>query len=324
LDAARLVAQGATVTVEESDLRAFPVEDYAAAGCRIVPADGWPDAPAEDVVLGLKEPPSEPFALRHRHVFFGHAYKGQVGAERLLRRFAAGGGTLLDLEYLTDARGRRLAAFGFWAGYVGAALAVLHYRGQLVTPLRSTTREALDAALRQGRGPTHALVVGALGRSGRGACEALTSAGVPVTRWDVEETRRLDRSALLQHDVLVNAVLTTEPGPPFLTTADLRRRDRRLTVVSDVTCDVTSACNRLPVNEGTTDWDRPVRRLDAGPPPLDVLAIDNLPSLVLREASAGFSADLAPYLGALAADGAVWERCQAHFDAATGQLTRKG
>ena len=37
-----------------------------------------------------------------------------------------GGGALLDLEYLTDDHGRRLAAFGYWAGYVGAALAVLH------------------------------------------------------------------------------------------------------------------------------------------------------------------------------------------------------
>ena len=33
-----------------------------------------------------------------------------------------------------DDGGRRLAAFGFWAGYLGAALAVLHHRGGLRGP----------------------------------------------------------------------------------------------------------------------------------------------------------------------------------------------
>ena len=84
---------------------------------------------------------------------------------------AAGGGALLDIEYLTDDGGRRLAAFGYWAGYLGAALAVLHYRGQLSAPLRSGTQAELDDRLRAGSqqdGPT-AVVIGALGRSGRGS-----------------------------------------------------------------------------------------------------------------------------------------------------------
>ena len=65
----------------------------------------------------------------------------------LLSRFAAGGGALLDLEYLVDGKGRRLAAFGFWAGYLGAALAVLQHRGRLVAPLTPTSKEELDELL---------------------------------------------------------------------------------------------------------------------------------------------------------------------------------
>ena len=41
-----------------------------------------------------------------------------------LRRFRDGGGTLYDLEYLTDENGRRMAAFGYWAGYAGAAVSL--------------------------------------------------------------------------------------------------------------------------------------------------------------------------------------------------------
>ncbi|MEU4744646.1 saccharopine dehydrogenase, partial [Actinosynnema sp. NPDC023658] len=111
-DAALLVRDGFSVTVEESAQRVHPIEDYAAAGCAVVEAGGWVDAPDDAVVVGLKELPDEPAALRHRHVFFGHAYKQQEGADRLLRRFVEGGGALLDLEYLTDDSGRRLAAFG--------------------------------------------------------------------------------------------------------------------------------------------------------------------------------------------------------------------
>ena len=36
-DARRLVAAGATVTVEESPQRAFPLTDYEQAGCRLAP-----------------------------------------------------------------------------------------------------------------------------------------------------------------------------------------------------------------------------------------------------------------------------------------------
>lgn len=330
-DAGRLVERGITVTVEESPQRVFPIGEYAAAGCAVTPAGSWVDAPADHHVLGLKELPDRPPALTHRHIFFGHAYKGQHGSRKLLRRFAAGGGALLDLEYLVDDDGRRLAAFGYWAGYVGAALGVLHLRGRLTTPLRPVAKHELDEALggsADGDAPSargdaspavagalRALVVGALGRCGRGACAALETAGHPPTRWDVGETRELDRAALLGHDLLVNTVLATRPIPPFLTRTDLDDRPRRLAVVSDVSCDVTSACNTLPIYDRLTDWQHPVRRLrDA--PPLDLIAIDNLPSLLPREASVDFSAQLLPQLMSLGGLAPPWQRCLRAFEGA--------
>ena len=316
-DAAALVAAGMEVAVEEAEQRAFPAEEYAAAGCRIVPADSWPDAPPGTFVLGLKEPTLAADALAHSHIFFGHAYKGQVDGPRVLRRFTSGGGALLDLEELVDDSGRRVVAFGFWAGYVGAALAVLHHRGALTPPLRSTTREELDARLTAAPSAERAVVLGALGRSGRGAVEALAVADVPTTEWDIAETADLDRAALLAHDILVNAVFSAEPGPPFLTAADLASPARTLATVSDVTCDVTSDLNRLPVNTATTTWTHPARRLH---PTLDVIAIDNLPSVLPRESSTTFSAGLTPHLLALPQSSPVWTRAHARFTDATAHL----
>ncbi|MFI6252321.1 saccharopine dehydrogenase [Streptomyces sp. NPDC051016] len=315
-DAAVLVAHGVPVTVEESPQRVFPLGDYRAAGCATAPAGSWTGAPADAYVLGLKELPDAPARLTHRHIFFGHAYKGQSGAAELLGRFAAGGGSLLDLEYLTDEDGRRLAAFGYWAGYVGAALAVLHRRGRLAAPLVPLGRAELDAALRDSRTDDglRALVTGALGRCGRGARDAFATAGIGPTCWDLAETRDLDRAALLDHDILVNAVLTSRPVPPFLTAGHLDTPGRRLSVVGDVTCDVTSDCNVLPFNDRITTWEQPVRRL----PGLDVIAIDNLPSLLPAEAGRSFSADLLPHLLDLGSP--PWERCLRTFHAAQKSL----
>lgn len=317
-DARRLVESGVTLTVEESPQRVFPIEAYEAAGCRVAETGSWVSAPSDAVVLGLKELPDEPAALTHRHVFFGHAYKQQPGAETLLRRFLAGGGALLDLEYLVDDDGRRLAAFGYWAGYLGAALAVLHHRGRLRAPLRPTSKDELDAELAGDGAELKALVIGALGRSGRGARVALQVAGVEPTCWDLAETRDLDRHALLEHELMVNTVLTTRPVPPFLTDKDLDEPGRRLRTLCDVTCDVGSPMNVLPVYDTTTDWTEPVRRLRERPA-LDLIAIDNLPSLLPREASVDFSAELLPLLLDFEVGGA-WGRGLDRFHQACREL----
>jgi saccharopine dehydrogenase (NAD+, L-lysine forming) len=328
-DARRLVQRGLAVTVEESPQRAFPIERYADAGCAIAPPGSWVQAPPDAYIVGLKELPDKPATLTHRHVFFGHAFKGQACAGDLLTRFVKGGGELLDIEYLTGSGGRRLAAFGHWAGYVGAALAVLTFRGRLEKPLQPLSKEELDAALQPRQTPSdgrtatsrhpRALVIGALGRCGRGARAALAVAGIAPTCWDLEETKFLDRRALLDHDILVNAVLTTGPAQPFLTPTDLDDPARRLTIVSDVTCDNTSDWNVLPIYQHTTSWERPVERLH-NDPPLEIIAIDNLPSLLPEEASVAFSAELTPQLMTLGTADPAWQRSAAEFRAALERL----
>ena len=61
---------------------------------------------------------------------FGHAFKGQSAGKNFLKKFKAGKGILYDLEYITDAEGQRLAAFGYWAGFAGAAISIKAYASQ--------------------------------------------------------------------------------------------------------------------------------------------------------------------------------------------------
>jgi saccharopine dehydrogenase (NAD+, L-lysine-forming) len=144
------------------------------------------------------------------------------------------------------------------------------------------------------------VVTGARGRSGTGACDALGVAGLLPARWDQRESSDLDNRGLLDYDLLVNCVGIRVPAPPFLTPADLDA-PRRLRLVSDVTCDVTSDKNMIQVNDAITTWDEPVRTIRGrNEAPLDVVAIDNLPSLLPREASIGFSEELTAQLLGLA------------------------
>lgn len=324
--AARLIAAGIKVTVEQSAQRIMPIADYAAAGCVIAPEFSWPDAPRDAIIFGLKELPDDGTPLPHRHIMFGHAYKGQPAGKVLLDRFSAGGGALYDLEYLTDADGRRVAAFGYWAGYAGAAVALMCWmaqqRGEIAGPVQAyPSANHMLADLQQGlvalgtARPT-ALIIGALGRVGTGAADLCQAMGVATIKWDMAETASGGPFAqVLQHDIFLNCILA-RPGTPVFVPASAKLADRTLSVIGDIACDPDSDFSPIKVYDRTTTWDAPALRVyDA--PVLDVTAIDNLPSMLPAESSADFAGQLLPHLLALdALDQGTWGRARACFDRA--------
>lgn len=321
---AQLIGQGFTVTVEENPRRVLPVDAYSAAGAQIAPEGSWPTAPDDAIIFGLKELPEDGTTLRHRHIMFGHAFKGQPAGQVLLRRFKAGGGALYDLEYLVDDTGRRLAAFGYWAGYAGAAVSLKAWaaqqRGEACAPVHSyASQDLLNDELRAqldatGKPRPTAIVIGAKGRVGTGASDLLTAMGVKVTGWDMAETASGGPfPEILDHDLFVNAILAG-PGVPVFVPASAVNPARRLTVIGDIACDPTSDFSPIKVYDRVTDWQSPVLRV-ADQPPLDVMAIDNLPSMLPRESSLDYAAQLLPVLAELdAIDAGPWGRAKELFD----------
>jgi saccharopine dehydrogenase (NAD+, L-lysine-forming) len=320
---AALLAQGMQVTVEDSPRRVIRTDAYAKAGATIVPEGSWPGAPADAIIFGLKELPDDGSPLTHRHIMFGHAFKGQPAGQILLRRFKAGGGALYDLEYLLDENGRRLAAFGYWAGYAGAAVSlkawVAQCRGEICGPVHSYADKALlvdelraklDAT---GRPRPRAIVIGAKGRVGSGAADLLSELGVPVTRWDLAETAHGGPfPEILAHEIFINAILA-QPGAPVFVPANATAPGRTLTVIGDVACDPTSDFSPIKVYDRTTSWDEPVLRV-ARNPSLDVMAIDNLPSMLPRESSQDYAGQLLPVLAQLdRIDAGPWGRASAIY-----------
>ncbi|MEX0312395.1 MAG: saccharopine dehydrogenase [Tateyamaria sp.] len=324
--AAKLIAAGIRVTVEDSRTRCISTDRYAAAGATIAPENAWSEAPEDAIVFGLKELPDDGTPLRHRHIMFGHAYKGQPAGQVLLKRFQAGGGVLYDLEYLVDNAGKRVAAFGYWAGYAGAAVAlkcwIAQQNGTIAGPVAAyPSSNHLLADLQSdlvatGTARPTALIIGALGRVGTGAADLCTVMGVSTTRWDMAETAHGGPfPEVLNHDIFFNCILA-RPGTPVFVPAGTPHQPRKLTVIGDIACDPGSDFSPIKVYDRTTTWDDPALRVHVAPP-LDVTAIDNLPSMLPVESSEDYADQLLPSLLTLTdIESGVWSRAKSTFDAA--------
>ncbi|RYP83583.1 hypothetical protein DL770_005367 [Monosporascus sp. CRB-9-2] len=288
-----LLDAGYIVRVERSPERIYKDEEFEAAGVELVPTGSWRDAPTDNIILGLKELPDVDAPLSHIHVTFLHVFKKQTGHEIWLRRFKEGGGTLYDLEVLTDENNRRVASFGYSAGYAGAAIALFSWAHQVLHPdtpqgpvpsfddtpaLVDYVKSALEPAIKANGGqPPKIIIIGALGRCGKGATDLCRQTGQEnILLWDLAETKKGGPFAeIAESDIFINCVyLGSTPTPPFLTFDSLNVPGRRLRVNPT-----------LPTS----------KPLEQGPE-VRIIAIDHLPTLIARESSDEYSSLLLPSL----------------------------
>jgi len=302
-----LIDAGFKVTVECSFQNIFHQDLYQEVNAELVSQGTWVNAPKDAIILGLKELPEDSFPLIHQHIYFAHAYKEQAGWQTLLSRFKKGGGELFDLEYLLDEQQRRIAAFGYWAGFSGAALSVFAWANQqqdINPPLADISayqnKQQLLAAIEQAMckltTKPKLLVIGAKGRSGRGAVDLAKALCLEVLEWDLAETKKGGPFAEInQADIFVNCVLINQDLPPFITNELLGKEDRKLSVIVDVSCDPYGSYNPLPIYQQCTTFKIPCLRIDHEKV-LDLIAIDHLPSLLPKESSEDYGQQLLTYL----------------------------
>eukprot|EP00004_Rigifila_ramosa_P024509 TRINITY_DN7128_c0_g1_i1.p1 TRINITY_DN7128_c0_g1~~TRINITY_DN7128_c0_g1_i1.p1 ORF type:complete len:1995 (+),score=422.61 TRINITY_DN7128_c0_g1_i1:669-5987(+) len=197
-------------------------------------------------------------------------------------------------------------------------------------PLLDHLRALVDLAVSFTKRKPRVIVIGAAGRCGRGAVALATELGLDVTQWGRADTSRHPGPfpELLAFDVLVNAVKLAAPLPqsPFLTPDLVRAPGRALSLILDFSCDVSHPHNPLPLYAETTSFSNPaVRVIEASPesaqPPLDVIAIPNLPALLATESSRDFSAQFLPLLLSFSSDPTgVFARASQTFRASLSPL----
>ncbi|SAM03478.1 hypothetical protein [Absidia glauca] len=301
-----LLDNGFKITVERSDQRIFDDEEYVKVGCPLVDTLSWKtDAPADAYIVGLKElPENDDSPLHHTHIFFAHCFKNQGGWKELLHRFDAGNGTILDLEFLNDDKGRRVAAFGYMAGFAGSAVAIDVWCHQ------QTKSNVAYGALKPY--PNEDALISF-------TKERLAAAGIPeenIIKWDINETKAGGPfPQIMQADIFVNCIYLNQKIPPFVT-QELIDGSRKLSIICDVSCDTTNPNNPIPVYSINTTFDKPIVPVStSNPMPLDVCSIDHLPTLLPRESSDMFSHDLLPTILALKnrKESPVWNGAEALY-----------
>ncbi len=105
---------GVHSVVESSPIRVFEDQEYVEAGAEVV--EDLADVP---VVLAIKEIKQEKFEAGTTYLFFSHTIKGQQYNMPMLRELIDKGCQLIDYEKITDSEGKRLLAFGRYAGLAG-------------------------------------------------------------------------------------------------------------------------------------------------------------------------------------------------------------
>ncbi len=166
------------VVVERSDIRCFSDMEYEREGIRLV--DSLDDC---DIILGVKEVPVDALIPDKTYFFFSHTIKKQSYNRKLLQEILDKNITLIDYETLTDQTGKRIIAFGRWAGIVGAYNGIWTFgqRYNLFDTRRAYKCFDLDdlwSELTKISLPPIKIVLTGGGRVAKGAMEVLTRLGI--------------------------------------------------------------------------------------------------------------------------------------------------
>jgi alanine dehydrogenase len=274
--------------VESSSTRCYTDKEYEEAGATIVSPHYWSTVP-HAYVIGLKDLPL-PTLSTQTHLYFAHCFNQQQNYLSVLKKL--GTCTFIDYETMTDAHGR-VISFCRQSGKIGCYLALMSYYCQTHDGMsfpafhEPTYQELLSRASWK---PPRVLLIG-YGTVGRACKEVLDRFGIDCTVWTSKDEKR--RETILQYDILLNAIrIKPDHKEIFLQSKDLDRPNTNLRVICDMSCDMGHPQNPLPLY---TEWTDPIARIRSHPP-LDLIAINNLPSLEPIVSSNAFSSILKDYL----------------------------
>ncbi len=177
---AELRNRGIDIVVQPSTGRTFKDHEYADLGVPVVE-----DISDRELLLGVKEVPVDKLISNKTYCFFAHVAKEQPYNQKLMRAFLEKGITHIDYEYLTDDKGKRLIAFGYWAGMVGAHNAIWTYAqrtGLFKLPRLNTLHDyaaAKEVYAKLDLPPLRIVLTGT-GRVGKGAARVLEDIGLEM------------------------------------------------------------------------------------------------------------------------------------------------
>ncbi|MFT5703660.1 MAG: saccharopine dehydrogenase (NAD+, L-lysine-forming), partial [Rickettsiales bacterium] len=328
-DVGSLVASGNNIFVVKdgtSKNRAYDDSEFAKEGATMITSEEFNrkllgGELIDSIIVGVKELPEEVALVgRCHYVYFAHMFKGQAGAnEEILRyvkaSFLADREGLdrpvpVDIEYLVDDQGKRVAAFGESAGFNGTAIGIITWCRKMlkedvnqeinphlgaIEDLVKYLKEQLEKVFEQtGKTPSFT-ILGKKGRSGTGAQNLLKQLEIDSSQISAlgrEDTMKDGQwrdealEEIAKNNILVNCIFMgpDEILPPLLSKDG---DSGKLQVVSDVTCEVGKNNPIFAIKEATT-LEEPTIRIGN----ILITNNDGVPRFTPRAASEDFSTQL--------------------------------
>lgn len=324
------------IKVESSEIRCFSDNDYENAGINVV--SNLNDC---DIIMGVKEVPIEKLIPEKTYFFFSHTIKKQAYNRDLLLEILKRKIQLVDWETITDREGKRLIAFGRWAGIVGAynGLWAFGKRYNLFTIRRAHETfnyEDLKTDFHKIHLPKIKIALTGGGRVAKGAMEVLHGVGIrKVTPHDFiyerfdepvftqlnsrDYHKKIDGTDFLRNefythphyyvsdflkygkvtDLMIACAYWDPAAPVLFHREDILKDDFNIRVIADITCDIDGS---IPSTKRASTIDDPIYDYNPSEDEIEkpfsdegnltVMAVDNLPCELPRDASESFGNEL--------------------------------
>lgn len=323
------------IVVQPSKIRCYSDEEYTAFGVTL-----QEDLSDRDVLMGVKEVPSDKLIPNKKYFFFSHTIKKQPHNQKLMKALIEKKIQMIDYETLTDKTHNRIIGFGRYAGVVGAYNGILGYGlkydlFRLKPANLCRDRAEMEEELKRVKLPNIKIVLTGGGRVANGVIETLSALRIRKVTADeflmasfrepvycqlnprdyVErpDDHNFDLNDFFKHpehfvskfqaftkmtDLYMVAHYWDPRSPKMFEIKDLKQPDFRISVIADITCDVDGS---VPTTIRATTINQPFygyniktdkEDLPFSKDTICVMAVDNLPCELPRDASDDFGKDL--------------------------------
>ena len=289
-DIQELIKNGYKIIVESSKNRIFSDDDYKNNGA-IITLKKWYDEEYKlGIIIGLKELSSLEMLDNHTHVYFSHSYQNQLNSRKILDAFKYSNSIIYDFEYFLNDDKRRIIGFGYYAGYVGGCLGILQSytkqkTGKNINNLVGWNSE-LELLNEINKIPDNfkktllIAVIGPEGNCGNSLIQLLDKLDINYVKY----LKNSSKINLEYYDIIFNCIKLDENLNEtwFHYTTNYIKP---ITII-DISCDYIKSNNPIKIYNQSTSWETPVYSYNKY---VDIIAIDNLPSLLPRDSSIYFS-----------------------------------
>ena len=281
-----LIQYGFIIYVESSNSRIYKDIEYEKVGA-IITKDPWYNEKFKSsLIIGLKELSHMEKLSSHKHIYFSHSYKNQLNSEIILKAFAKSNSIIYDYEFLLDKNNKRIIAFGFYAGFIGCCLGLIQYGKKEknkninnLYPFKSK-KDLLDVVQKYIKKSLKIVVIGSNGRCGSGVINVLDYFNLEYIKLNREDSK----NNLEQYDIIFNCIVLEKKLNETWISSETNF-SKNLVIV-DISCDYNSINNPIKIYNNTTTWKDPVYCYNDK---VDVISINNLPSLLPKDSSDEFS-----------------------------------